>query len=193
MSVAKPDAQSKNVSIADLQKVLLQEIHSPVLSSLDSNLYKRVASTIANLRSGEYDALHSSARDRLVDLLSTSVRSLIETRHRKIIQSMEELDYSKLTDEEKYLLDADKAIQKRSESIILACVNGRPNLLDSIAGLVRSKKVVVRFLKSAEQFMGIDFVKYGPFKEEDVATLPFENARPFIRAGIAIEVDSHLI
>src|SRR5689334_7655469 len=112
MSVAKPDAQSKNVSIADLQKVLLQEIHSPVLGSLDSNLYKRVASTIANLRSGEYDAIQSSARDRLVDLLSTSVRSLIETRHRKIMQSMEELDYSKLTDEEKYLLDADKAIQK---------------------------------------------------------------------------------
>ncbi|MGI0015882.1 MAG: hypothetical protein ACREBU_20885, partial [Nitrososphaera sp.] len=46
----------------------------------------------------------------------------------------------------------------------------------------------VRFLKSMESFVGVDMNKYGPFQQEDVATLPFENARSIIESGAALEV-----
>jgi DNA replication factor GINS len=52
---------------------------------------------------------------------------------------------------------------------------------------MRSKQIVVRFLKPIEAFVGIDMNKYGPYEQEDVATLPFENARSIIDGGGAIE------
>jgi DNA replication factor GINS len=39
-----------------------------------------------------------------------------------------------------------------------------------------------------ERFMGINTAKYGPFQEEDVAVLPFENARSLIENGKAVEI-----
>jgi DNA replication factor GINS len=41
-----------------------------------------------------------------------------------------------------------------------------------------------------EQFMGINMTKYGPFQEEDVAVIPFENARSFIDNGVAVEIQT---
>jgi DNA replication factor GINS len=53
---------------------------------------------------------------------------------------------------------------------------------------MRSKQIVVRFLKATEAFVGVDMSKYGPFQPEDVASLPFENARSIIEGGAAVEV-----
>jgi DNA replication factor GINS len=39
-----------------------------------------------------------------------------------------------------------------------------------------------------EQFIGVDMNKYGPFQVEDVASLPFENARSMIETGVAVQV-----
>jgi DNA replication factor GINS len=36
--------------------------------------------------------------------------------------------------------------------------------------------------------MGVDMAKYGPFLKEDVAILPFENARSLIERKAAIEI-----
>ena len=37
--------------------------------------------------------------------------------------------------------------------------------------------------------MGVDMMTYGPFKAEDVASLPAPNAENLIRKGIAKEVE----
>ena len=42
-----------------------------------------------------------------------------------------------------------------------------------------------------EQFVGVNMNKYGPFKKDDVAILPFENARSIIENNKAIEI--HMI
>jgi DNA replication factor GINS len=60
--------------------------------------------------------------------------------------------------------------------------------MESMSAKIRAKQIVIRFIKSMEQFIGVDMTKYGPFQEEDVAVLPFENARSFIEKGIAIEI-----
>jgi len=49
-------------------------------------------------------------------------------------------------------------------------------LLESISQQHKTKSIVVRFLKEVDQIVGADLEKYGPFKTEDVATLPYENA-----------------
>jgi DNA replication factor GINS len=47
---------------------------------------------------------------------------------------------------------------------------------------------MVRFLDSMEQFVGVNMNKYGPFKKDDVAILPFENARPILESKKAVEI-----
>jgi DNA replication factor GINS len=51
------------------------------------------------------------------------------------------------------------------------------------------KMLVVRFLQPLPAIMGIDMRAYGPFKREDVANLPQENALNLIRRGIAKRVE----
>jgi DNA replication factor GINS len=43
-----------------------------------------------------------------------------------------------------------------------------------------------------EQFIGVDMNKYGPFQQEDVASLPFENARSLIENKTVVEVHAQL-
>jgi DNA replication factor GINS len=126
----------------------------------------------------------------MVDLIANSTRLLIDARQHKILRhdDNEPLDYSKLTDEEKYILDGERESGKRISEVIAATINGRAKVLESISARVRARQIVVRFLKPMEQFIGVDMGKYGPFQPEDVATLPFENARSMIETDVAVEV-----
>lgn len=49
--------------------------------------------------------------------------------------------------------------------------------------------VMVRFLRSVDEpFMGLDEVAYGPFHEEDIATIPTANAKRWLRDGTVTRV-----
>jgi DNA replication initiation complex subunit (GINS family) len=49
--------------------------------------------------------------------------------------------------------------------------------------------VMVRFLRPVEDpFMGLDEVVYGPFQEEDIATIPTANAKSWLRDGTVARI-----
>ncbi|HEX7275372.1 MAG TPA: hypothetical protein VF248_07150, partial [Nitrososphaeraceae archaeon] len=98
-------------------------------------------------------------------------------------------DYSKLTDEEKYIFEEERKVSQRKDLIIQSLIDGNVNNLDSLSRIIRSKMIIVRFLEPTDQFMGVDMEKYGPFIKEDVAILPFENARSLIERKVAIEIN----
>lgn len=50
------------------------------------------------------------------------------------------------------------------------------------------KSVVLRFLKDAPAIVGLNLKTYGPFKAEDIASLPAENAEILIQKGLAEKV-----
>ena len=181
------------------------------------NTYPKIATALENLQVYGCDGIEARIRDTLVELISTAIRFLLEIRHLKVLdqQSMivffgivffifsastptttttttsaAAIDYSKLTEEEKYILDAEKESERRRNDILLAITKGRPKVLESISKRVRSKYIVIRFLEPMEQFMGVDMKRYGPFRREDVAVLPFENARSLIENNHAMEVQS---
>lgn len=47
---------------------------------------------------------------------------------------------------------------------------------------------VVRFLSDFPAIIGVDLKTYGPFKSEDIATLPIENASALISQGVVKQV-----
>jgi len=51
-----------------------------------------------------------------------------------------------------------------------------------------SELVLVRFLQDVPPIVGVDLKTYGPFKKEDVANLPRENAEALVKQGLAKRV-----
>lgn len=177
-----------NFALKDIYKLLKKEIETDSLQAIDPDTFRKIAGALGSLKGQGYEGVEAKLRDRMVELLALSARLLIETRQRKIRANVEPLDYSKLTDEEKYMLDGRRESDSRSNEVIAASVKGRVKVLESISAKVRAKQIVVRFLKPMESFVGVDMNKYGPFQQEDVASLPFENARSIIEGGVAIEI-----
>ena len=155
---------------------------------MDLDTFQKIATALGNLKGQGYEDVEAKIRDHLVDLLANSARLLIDARQHKIHAGNDPLDYSKLTDEEKYILDGKRESDNRVREVIAATIKGRPKVLELMSARVRARQIIVRFLKPMEQFIGVDMNKYGPFQPEDVVTLPFENARSMIESDIAIEV-----
>jgi DNA replication factor GINS len=179
---------SGSLTLKDVYKILEKEIETPTLQSIEPDTFQKIAEALGSLKSQAYEDIESKVRDKMVEMLATSSCLMIETRQSKMSSGDEPVDYSKLTDEEKYILDGKRESNKRIAEVIAALAKGRPKVLESISARMRSKQIVVRFLKPIEAFVGIDMNKYGPYEQEDVATLPFENARSIIDGGGAIEV-----
>jgi DNA replication factor GINS len=178
---------SASLALKDVYKMLEKEIETPTLQSIEPDTFQKIAEALGSLKGQVYEGVEANVRDRMVEMLEISSILMIETRQIKISSREETLDYSKLTDEEKYILDGKRESNKRVDEVVAALVKGRPKVLESISAKMRSKQIVVRFLKPIEAFVGIDMNKYGPYTQEDVASLPFENARSIIDNGGAIE------
>lgn len=56
----------------------------------------------------------------------------------------------------------------------------------------RKETLLVRFVKDLPAIIGVDLKTHGPFKAEDIASLPFENAESLIRQGAAVEIRARL-
>lgn len=179
--------ESDHLALKDVFKLLKKEIESPSLQAIEPDTFQKIAASLGTLKGQGYEGVEAKLRDRMAELLASSARLLIEARQAKI-RPGEPLDYSKLTDEEKYVLDGKRESEGRMSEVVAATVKGRPKVLESMSARMRSKQIVVRFLKPIEAFVGIDMSKYGPFQLEDVGSLPFENARLIIEGGGAVEV-----
>ncbi|MFL6478260.1 MAG: hypothetical protein ACJ707_05520 [Nitrososphaera sp.] len=180
---------SASLTLKDIYKILEKEIETPTLQSISPYTFQRIAETLSSLKSEAYEGVEAKVRDRMVEMIEVSSMLVMETRQAKISSSEEILDYSKLTDEEKYIIDGKRELNKRTNEVMAALLKGRPKVLESISVKVRLTQIVVRFLRPIEAFVGIDMNKYGPYAQEDVASLPFENARSIIDGGGAIEVN----
>ena len=180
---------SASLTLKDIYKILEKEIETPTLQSISPDIFQRIAETLSSLKSEAHEGAEAKVRERMVEMIEISSMLVMETRQAKISSSEDTLDYSKLTDEEKYITDGKRESSKRTNEVIAALLKGRPKVLESISGKVRSKQIVVRFLRPMEAFVGIDMNKYGPYAQEDVASLPFENARSIIDGGGAIEAN----
>lgn len=178
---------SGSLALKDVYRMLEKEVETPTLQSIEPDTFQKIAEALGSLKDQPYEGVEAKVRDRMVEMLEISSILMIETRQVKISSSEEILDYSKLTDEEKYILDGKRESNKRVDEVVAALVKGRPKVLESISAKMHSKQIVVRFLKPIEAFVGIDMNKYGPYAQEDVASLPFENARSIIDSGGAIE------
>jgi len=180
-------------------ELLKKERQITKIQAISPDIYKQVAQLIKELSIQKYEGLESDVHNELIQMIILSTKSLIELRTRKLLEnsngnlfsrsSLSTDDYSKLTDEEKYIFGEEQKVSQRKDLILQSLTAGNVNNLDSISNIIRSKMIIIRFLESIEPFMGVDMAKYGPFIKEDVAILPFENARSLIERKVAVEIN----
>ena len=193
------NAESGRIDLSYVTNLLLKEVQIPPLQQIPPDTYKKIAKFIRTESLRSYESIESKIRDELIRLIALATKLLIEIRCQKLASykvndgtllphALATEEYSKLTEEEKYILEGNLDAFRKKESILLASSQGREQTLKTISKLVHSKKIIIRFLKPVEQFIGVDMTKYGPFVEEDVAILPFENARSLLETGTATEI-----
>lgn len=188
----------KMIDLDYIMELLKKETQIPKIQAISPDIYKKIAQLIKELSTQKFEDLELDVHHELIRLIVLSTKSLIELRTRKLLEnsnanstypSLSTDDYSKLTDEEKYIFEEERKVSQRKDLIIQSLTDGNVNNLDSISMIIRSKMIIIRFLEAIDEFMGVDMAKYGPFIKEDVAILPFENARSLIERKSAIEIN----
>ena len=172
--------------------ILLKEYQISSLQDIPYDTYQRLAITIGNLKAKEYDILGKKIVHKIIENLSIISNLLLQIRIEKIllgnINSNLEIGYSKMTDEEKFIVDGEIQSKRKRKEITTLITNGQSKILEKITDTIKQKKLLIMFVKPMEQFVGVDMYKYGPFSVDDVGNLPFENALSLVNNKIAIEI-----
>ena len=180
-------SELNQININSLHQIVLRETENDSILEIDSNFYRNLADFIGNLRKQEFDGVENKIKNTLIDMITELTSLLIKIRTDKILKTSD-LVISHLLDEEKFILDSQVDQKERIEIILSATINGKSNFLESLAQNHKTKKIVIRFLHEVDELVGADLEKYGPFKIEDIATVPYENAQALIVKNIAIKV-----
>ena len=180
-------SETNEIDLNKLHHTVLRETESDSIQEINPDFYRNLSDFIGDLKKQEFDGVESKIKETIIDTATELTSLLINIRLDKISKS-DNIDFKNLLDEEKFILDAEEEQRERTEMILSATISGKSKFLESISQNHKTKTVVIRFLKEVDEIIGADLEKYGPFKTEDVATIPYENAQALIAKNIATKV-----
>jgi DNA replication initiation complex subunit (GINS family) len=125
--------------------ILLKEYQISSLQEIPYDTYQKLAITIGNLKAKEYDILEKRIVQKIIENLSTISNLLLQIRIEKIlignINSNLEMGYSKMTDEEKFIIDGEIQSKRKRKEITALITNGQPKILEKITDTIKQKKL----------------------------------------------------
>ncbi|EGG41723.1 hypothetical protein Nlim_1522 [Candidatus Nitrosarchaeum limnium SFB1] len=180
-------SETNQIDLNKLHHIVLRETENDTIQEIDPDFYRILSDFIGDLKKQEFDGVESKIKEAIIDT-STELTSLLINIRLDKISKLENMNFKNLLDEEKFILDAQEEQRERTEMILSAIINGKSKFLESISQNHKTKTVVIRFLQEVDEIIGADLEKYGPFKTEDIATIPYENAQALIAKNIATKV-----
>ena len=177
----------ESLDLKNLHVVVMREFQTDEPQEIGTSFFRNLSNFIGNLKNGEYDGIEKKTQNQIILTATNLIELLINKRLEKISMSPKN-SYSILTDEEKFIIDSNDEMYERKNMIISGIINGKSKLLEITSEKHKTKPVTVRFVKEFDEIIGVDLEKYGPFKPEDIATIPNENAQSLISNGIALKV-----
>ena len=121
--------EENKIDVKHLQLLVLQESENDAMQKLDSNLYNAISKFIGDLKSDECDGIDAKIKNALLDMVTELASSLLKLRLEKA--SLNNSNSSTLLDVEKYILDSQKEMEERKETILSRILNGKSELLGS--------------------------------------------------------------
>lgn len=194
------------IKIEEIFNILKGEIHlNSGPQPVPHNFYQNIANLVSLLKEqnekeypelqkendGTTEKISQQINSNLVNLVVKLTTLIFVLRCKKIFnnsKSQSIFEYSNLTDEEKYVFFGNREREQRINIILNMLLEGKSKTLEKIVSSINQNFVIIRFLDSMEQFVGVNMNKYGPYQKDDVAILPFENARSIIENNRAVEI-----
>ncbi|UCG44924.1 MAG: hypothetical protein JSV58_05935 [Candidatus Bathyarchaeota archaeon] len=179
----------------ELYKAWKKESETPAIQTLHKGLYINLANYVKKVReeSRMLDEKTTNAKLRQLELRNVTrmVHELIRLRLEKAMEktkNAEALPQEGLTVEEKKFTEELSLLAESYQELSRRILRG--TLRNTKGDKRLKKKMLVLFLQETPAIIGSDMKTYGPFKPENTATLPPENARILIKQGIAVEVEA---
>ncbi|MBX5327942.1 MAG: hypothetical protein QHH18_01705 [Candidatus Bathyarchaeota archaeon] len=177
----------------ELYEIWKKELETGELSKLPRDFYVKITDYMRKLREESRMLDKKTARAKLLDKEMQNVKRMIcevvHARYRKLVNKIArggKVPSDLLTVEEESFLSGAlpfaEAFQKFADGIL------RGHMSRTSLGK-EHKRTVLRFLKDVPAVIGADMKLYGPFKIEDVASLPVENAKILVKQGLAEKVE----
>jgi DNA replication initiation complex subunit (GINS family) len=169
------------------------ELEKDELERLPSDFFSRIAEFVRRQREEsrmlEKRATKSNLLSKELRNTKRMVHQLIRTRYRKIIKELaigDSLPLELLTSEERTIYSTVSPFAEAVRSLAKDVLRGQ---LPAMRIEVTHARAALRFLKEVPAIMGVDMKSYGPFKIEDISTLPVENVKILIKQGLAEKVE----
>ena len=177
----------ESLDLKNLHVIVMQEFQTDDIQELSTDFFRNLSNFIGKLKNEEYDGIEKKTKNEIISTATNLTELLINKRLEKISKSPT-ASYSILSDEEKFVIDSNDEMNERRDMILSGIINGKSKFLETTSTKHKIKPVTVRFVKEFDEIVGVDLEKYGPFKPEDIATIPNENAQALISNGIALKI-----
>jgi len=171
-----------------------KEKENTELQPLPKDFYANIANYMKKIKEESRMLDKKTTRARLMhrefENTKKLVKDLMKLRREKILRKTvtgKILSEDSLTTEEKGLHHGFLPFAESYQAFLKNVLRGQ---LIQLEKKEKQKKVLVRFVQEIPAIIGSDMNTYGPYRVEDIATLPPENARILIKQGIAIEVEA---
>ena len=196
MDLRKPTNLIKIDEIFDILKGEIHLENGP--QPVPHNFYQNISNLVSLLKEQNEkennettEKISKEINSNLINLVVRLTTLIFVLRCKKIFNSSKSqnmFEYSNLTDEEKYVFFGNREREQRINIVLKMLLEGKSKTLEKIVSSINQNFVIIRFLDSMEQFVGVNMNKYGPYQRDDVAILPFENARSIIENNRAVEI-----
>jgi len=155
---------------------------------LPADFYQRVTTFMTSfddeLTSMESKGLPSSLLNKEKQITEQLFEDLKRTRVHKIIDASQNHIPIQTANLIEYEIELDINLKKYAL--------GRESALKNAGGSALDTLTVVRFIQDIPEIVGVDLKIYGPFKKEDVASLPLQNAQALEKQGAARVIEVRL-
>ena len=133
--------------------------------------------------------IKSKLLKRELENAKSIVKELLTLRYNKTLKkalALETIPKGTFTQEEEKWYSEFLLLTDTFPSILNDILLGRLSHVEN----KKNSKILLRFLQEIPEIVGSDMKVYGPFKPEDIAILPSENARILIRQGVALKIEN---
>lgn len=174
----------------ELYKAWKNEKRTEDPQPLPADFYQRAAGYLKGIEdeaaSTDVHALQGHMILKEKEMAKRLLEELRETRLQKIVNAVRSeraINYVNLTEEEKTVVGG------INEALTSFMENRIPKPVQSSAPEEETELTVVRFLQNIPEIVGVDLKMYGPYKKEDVGSLPRQNAQALIMQGAAKQIE----
>ena len=173
----------------ELYNAWKSEKNSTLPERLPRDFYQRAASYLNGLEEDSISSDPHTIQGRLlireVEIARRLLDELRELRLRKILENAK----NGIRVSEENLTDEEQTLAKSLNDSLMAFKGNQIQTKDRSSAQAHPELAVVRFLQDIPEIVGIDLKIYGPYKKEDVGSLPAQNAQVLVRQGAAKPIE----